>query len=180
MLDDRDIIALTRSGSSDSFSEVVERYQAPIRRYLFRITGDYLTAQDMAQETFINAYQSILKTKSEILFKPWLYRIATNNAYQYLRHKKLVVFTSQDDSKNQQIQDSADSPNCEDRIAVEEALMKIPAKHRACILLHWVEGLKYVEIGVILGISEEAARKRVTRGSEEFKKVFIEAEGVER
>jgi RNA polymerase sigma-70 factor (ECF subfamily) len=180
LLDDRDIIALMRSGNSDSFSEMVERYQAQIRRYLFRVTGDYFLAQDLAQETFVNAYQGILKTKTEISFKSWLYRIATNNAYQYLRHKKLVTFVPQDDTKEQQPQDSVDSSNCEDRIAVEEALLKIPKEHRTCILLHWVEGLKYVEIGAILGITEEAARKRVTRGSEEFKKVFIEAEGLER
>ena len=69
-----------RAGRADAFAEIVERYQAPIFRYLLRMTGDYQVAQDLAQDTFLNAYESILKTRAELSLKAWLYRIATNNA----------------------------------------------------------------------------------------------------
>ena len=80
MLDDTQVIAQVRTGQTDAFGHIVERYQLPIVRYLTRLTGNIETARDLAQDTFLQAYKSILKTKSELSLKAWLYRIATNNA----------------------------------------------------------------------------------------------------
>jgi RNA polymerase sigma-70 factor (ECF subfamily) len=156
----------------DSFRELVERYQSPIRRYLFRLTGDDQMAQDLAQETFVKAYQGIVKTKSELSFKSWLYRIATNTGYDYLRHKKLVSFLPLDDSALS-VRAAPSEGDCdEDKLAVQEALLKVPAERRVCMVLHFIEGMTYGRIGAIVGAGEEAVRKRVARGSEDFKRAF--------
>ena len=55
---------------------------------------------------------------------------------------------------------------------IKEALLKVPGEQRTCMVLHFVEGLKYREIAEILGISEDAVRKRVARGSHEFRKAY--------
>ena len=91
-MDEAQVIALIRTGDTDAFAEIIEQYQAPIIRYLYRLTGDYEVAQDLAQDTFLQAYKGILKTKSELSFKAWLYRIATNNALQLRRRKRLLSF----------------------------------------------------------------------------------------
>ena len=57
-------------------------------------------------------------------------------------------------------------------MAIQEVLNKIPGKFRVCMVLHFVEGFKYKEIAETIGISEEAVRKRVARGSDEFRKLY--------
>jgi len=65
-LDEAQVIALVRKGNADAFAEIVEHYQAPISRYLYRLTGDHEVTQDLLQDTFLKAYQSILKTDAEL------------------------------------------------------------------------------------------------------------------
>lgn len=172
-MDEAQVIALIRTGDTDAFAEIIEQYQAPIIRYLYRLTGDYEVAQDLAQDTFLQAYKGILKTKSELSFKAWLYRIATNNALQLRRRKRLLSFIPFANSGKSDISTIEASSDCvEERIMIKEALLKVPGEQRTCMVLHFVEGLKYREIAEILGISEDAVRKRVARGSQEFRKAY--------
>lgn len=163
------VIALVRAGEVDAFAEIIENYQAPIVRYLYRLTGDYEMARDLAQDTFIQAYKGILKTEAELSFRAWLYRIATNNALQHRRRKKLLSFIPF--TSNEHDISAADKrPGRPDEmLAINEALLKIPEEQRTCLVLHFVEGFKYREIAETLGCSEEAVRKRVARG----RKLFI-------
>ncbi len=163
------IIALVRSGEVDAFTEIIDHYQASIIRYLYRLTGDYEMAKDLAQDTFIQAYKGILKTDADLSFKAWLYRIATNNARQHRRRKRLLSFIPFT-LKEEEIPKSGnqiDYPG--ERLAINEALLKIPEEQRTCLVLHFIEGFKYREIAETLGCSEEAVRKRVARG----RKLFI-------
>ena len=168
-MEEAQVIALVRAGEADAFAEIIEHYQAPIIRYLYRMTGDYEMAKDLAQDTFIQAYKSILRTDAELSFRAWLYRIATNNALQHRRRKKLLSFIPFA-SREQDISNSEIKTNCPgEALAINEALLKIPEEQRTCLVLHFVEGFKYREIAGTLGCSEEAVRKRVARG----RKLFI-------
>jgi len=168
-LEEARVIALVRAGEADAFAEIIEHYQAPIIRYLYRLTGDYEMAKDLAQDTFIQAYKGILKTDAELSFKAWLYRIATNNALQHRRRKKLLSFIPFT-SREQDTPNPGNQAECPGEVlAINEALLKIPEEQRTCLVLHFVEGFKYREIAETIGCSEEAVRKRVARG----KKVFI-------
>jgi RNA polymerase sigma-70 factor (ECF subfamily) len=167
------IIAMIRAGSVDAFAQIIEHYQVPIIRYLYRLTGDYETAQDLAQETFIQAYKGILKTNSELRLKAWLYRIATNNARQYHRRRKLLSFIPFDEFRK------SGTPNVDNQsertveeMTIQEALCKVPSEQRACLVLHYVEGFKYREIAETLGISEDAVRKRVQKGKQIFQRIY--------
>lgn len=162
------VIAKIRAGKADAFEEIVVRYQAAIVRYLYRLTGDGETAQDLAQDTFIQAYRNILKTNSDISLKAWLYRIATNNARQYYRRKKIVSFVPFGDPDT----NTASFLKPGKDLEIEEALGRLPSDQRACLILHYVEGFRYREIGETLGISEDAVRKRVARGKQSFRKVY--------
>jgi RNA polymerase sigma-70 factor (ECF subfamily) len=172
-VDEAHAIAQVRNGSKDAFTCIVEHYEAPVVRYLYRITGDYETARDLAQDTFIQAYKGLLKTSSEVSFKAWLYKIATNNALQVLRRKRilsLIIFA--EPTKIDPLVTKDNSRDVEDNIEIEEALLKIPRKQRVCMVLHFIEGFKYREIAKILKISEDAVRMRVARGSQEFRRLY--------
>jgi RNA polymerase sigma-70 factor, ECF subfamily len=63
LLEDLKLIALIRDGNTEAFGQVIERYQLPIGKYLYRLTGEYETARDLTQDTFLQAYQSLRKNK---------------------------------------------------------------------------------------------------------------------
>ena len=177
-MEEASVIALMRAGDTDAFAGIVERYQAAVQRYLYRLTGDYELARDLAQETFIQAYKGILKTDSDLSFKAWLYRIATNNALQFHRRKRILSFIPFSGLKKADTlaEDRVTEP--EENIAIQDALRKVPEDQRVCLVLHYIEGFKYREIAGALGISEEAVRKRVARGSQEFRKLYNSGGGV--
>ena len=177
-MDEATAIALVRGGNADAFAGIVEHYQAPIQRYLYRLTGDYELACDLAQDTFVQAYKNILKTDSELSLRAWLYRIAENNARQHYLRKKLISFIPFSGMKKGETYTRDYVDEAERSIAIEEALLKIPQKQRVCMVLHFVEGFRYREIAEILEISEEAVRKRVARGSQQFREMYSAGGGV--
>jgi RNA polymerase sigma-70 factor (ECF subfamily) len=145
-LDEAQVISQVRTGATEAFREIVEHYQAPIVRYLSRLTGDTEVARDLAQDTFVQAYKRILKTRSELHLKAWLYRIATNNALQYHRRRRLLSFVPFVGSEGSAIVDTSTSPDAvPERMAIQEALLESPLQRRECLVLHYVEGLKYKE-----------------------------------
>ncbi len=177
-MDDALIVDQVRAGRTDAFSHVVERYQAPIARYLLRMTGNYEVAQDLAQDTFIQAYRGILKTSSDLSFKAWLYKIATNNARQYHRRRQLMSFLPLTGSESASVTgDDTLSDSVGDRLMVQEAMLQVPHARRTCMVLHFVEGLKYREIAEITGTTDEAVRKQVARGSKNFREAYAKLSG---
>jgi RNA polymerase sigma-70 factor (ECF subfamily) len=178
VLESSEAVARMRSGDPDAFAEVVESDKTLIVRYLYRLTGDHETARDLAQDTFVQAYKAIPRTSPDLSLKPWLYRIATNNALQHRRRKRLLSFVPfGDDSKDESLK--GPGVDLAESAAVQEALLKVPEKLRVCMVLHHIDGFKYREIAGMLGISEDASRMRVARGSEEFRRRYA-AEGDER
>ena len=107
MLDDTQVLIRVRNGNNGAFSEIMEHYQMLIMRYLYRLTGDYDTAKDLTQDTFLQAYKYILKTNNDISLKAWLYKIATNNAWQNSRRKRLLSIITFKSRRNQLINNSA-------------------------------------------------------------------------
>lgn len=173
MSEEARIIAEVRAGSTDAFAGIVENYQKPVTRYLYRLTGDYGMAEDLAQDTFVQAYKNILRTAYEILsVRAWLYRIATNNALQYQRRKRLLAFIPFVRAGNTDLPVADPVDRADEKMAIEKAMHKVPEEQRVCMVLHFVEGFRYREIAETLGISEEAVRKRVARGSQKFRKVY--------
>jgi len=177
-LDETTAVSLVRAGNTDAFNDIVEQYHASIHRYLYRLIGDYELTRDLVQDTFIQAYESMIKTKSRLSLRAWLYKIAENNARQHYRRKKLVAFIHFSSADADDIPAGNQWEETTRSIAIKEALLKVPYRNRVCMILHFSEGFTYREIAETLGISKEAVRKRVSRGSLEFRKHYS-GEGVE-
>jgi len=177
-MDDATAIARVREGHIDAFANVVERYEVPILRYLSRMTGASEIARDLAQDTFLQAFKNIMNTKSELSLKAWLYKIATNNALQHHRRRKILSFIPFLNSAETDIPEPGSGPEWIDaKVDVQRALLGVPTDQRTALLLHYVEGLKYREIADVLSTSEEAIRKRVARGSEAFRTAYLPKAG---
>jgi RNA polymerase sigma-70 factor, ECF subfamily len=84
------IVERARAGDGMAFTLLFHHSNAPICTYIARLVGSDEQGRDLAQETFIHAWKSLPALRGELLFKPWLYRIATNVARSHLRHTRLV------------------------------------------------------------------------------------------
>ena len=72
-----------------AFDQLVKKYQSPVRRFFLNLTcGDNELSDDLAQDTFIKAYTNLASFKNLSNFSTWLYRIAYNVFYDYLRSRK--------------------------------------------------------------------------------------------
>jgi RNA polymerase sigma-70 factor (ECF subfamily) len=148
---DASLVRRAQHGERDAFAALVERYQQPLGGYLWRLTRDRELASDLTQEAFLHAYRSISATPPGLLVRPWLYRIATNLAYDEFRRQRRSGRLQQ--RTLGQIPAEDESSLIEERELVRLALDRLRASDRAVLLLCAVEQLRYPEVGAILGCS---------------------------
>ena len=178
-MDESSVVTNLRARNPDAFSDIVDRYQLQIMRYLYRLTGELELAKDLTQDTFVQAFESIPKTdpNSQLQLKPWLFRVATNKAMQYYRRKKIIRFIPFQHNRDANISNNRDhSDEIIERLTIEDALCQVAVQQRTCLVLHFIEGFKYREIAQTLGISEDAVRMRVMRGQQAFRKIYTGGE----
>src|SRR5437762_1181217 len=89
--DDRTLIAQSLRGDSSAFGELVHRHQDRLYNTVYRLLDNAEDAQDVVQEAFLNAYQSLRLFKGDAQFFTWLYRIAVNSAISLRRKRRLVL-----------------------------------------------------------------------------------------
>ena len=172
-MDEAKILESIRCGDIGAFTTIIERYQLPLTGYLYRLTGNWETAKDLAQDTFIQAYKSIPNTYFRSSFKAWLYKVATNAGKKFLQHNNHAVDISVEMIARGKIRAGAWNPgNVIEDMHIRETLLRVKKERRVSLLLHFWEGLTYREIAGIVGASEEAVRKRVSRGCREFREHY--------
>ncbi len=133
--------------------------QGPVTRRLERMLGDAGAAEDLRQEAFARAWKSAPRDAGHGELRAWLHRTARNLAIDELRRRRIRDWVPYEDGLAPAHHD-ADS---DERIVACAALEQLTPHERFVLLLRFEGGLSHVEIGRLLAISEEAARKRVAR-----------------
>jgi RNA polymerase sigma factor CnrH len=168
--EDARLITRARAGDQGAFAVFVERYQQPIGAYLGRLLRDPEAALDLTQETFVRAYYAIGQTKSDLLIRPWLYRIATNLARDHARHQRRFAWLPL------RLIDHWPAPSAlsaiEDEDLVRQALAGLASNDRTVLLLCGLEDFSYAEAAAVFGASAEAVRKRFGRAKERFRAAY--------
>jgi RNA polymerase sigma-70 factor (ECF subfamily) len=174
---DHELLAAARAGDETAFAEIVGRYRNQIVNYVYRITNDYDTAVDLAQETFVRIYRAMDRYRTDYAFSTYIYRIASNLAISELRKRKrhrlisLTGFFGERESAEACAFDPADAAPLQDialvererRAALASAIATLPEKYRAPLVLRDVEGKNYQEIACILQMSEGTVKSRISR-----------------
>jgi RNA polymerase sigma-70 factor (ECF subfamily) len=163
-----------RAGPAERmYLRLVADYQAAILNYLYRLVGDVDIAEDLTQDTFIKAYRALDRLELDEAAEPrrraWLYRIAHNTATDHLRRGGRLQWLSLEALRHHGGGDPAPSAEGE---PVRQALAALSAEHRQVLLLFGPAGLDAAEVGEVLGITPEAARKRRQRAREAFEAAF--------
>jgi len=156
-------------GDRNAFSQLVELYQSPIRRFFFNLTGDEELSKDLAQETFIKAWLNIGSFRAAANFSTWLFRIAYNTFYDYMRTRKPITET-EIETLNERI--LANVPDKDFGMDFEQALKILKEDERAAMLLFYMEDLTIDKISKIMNCPVNTIKSHLHRGKDKLAKYF--------
>ncbi len=179
--DDHRLIAECLQGRTAAFGELVRRYQDRLYNTVFRLVDNAEDAQDVIQESFLNAYQSLGRFKGDSQFFTWLYRIAVNTAISFKRKRRVVLAAKAthisaggteplDSSEFSRPEHALEKAEQERRI--QEALQRLSAEHRAVLILKDMEGQKYETMAEILQVPIGTVRSRLHRARLEMRELL--------
>jgi RNA polymerase sigma-70 factor, ECF subfamily len=177
MTDDQ-LVARSQAGDLPAFEELVQKYQREIYGLACRMVSDAEEAKDLAQQAFLQAFVHIRSFRRDAQFRTWLFRIAINQCYNFLKSRRKfgdpvdcddVILTGEEPSPE------ADLVAQDNRRRLYAALERLPAKQRAVITLKVEQGLSYQEISQVLGGTAGAARVNYCQALKTLKK-YIQSE----
>ena len=179
--DDRQLIADCLGGRPAAFGDLVRRHQDRLYNTVYRLLGNAEDAQDVVQEAFIHAYQSLASFKGDSLFFTWLYRIAVNTAISFRRKQRVALRVQYERGRGggSEPQDlsEANQPGhalerAEQERRVQTALSRVSPEHRAVLILKDMEGQKYEIMADILQVPVGTIRSRLHRARLELREVL--------
>src|SRR5205085_1413099 len=156
--------------STWSFDQIYDEYKTPIYNYVYHLVGDREQADDLTQDTFLKAFRALPKMDANLKLSAWLYRIATNTAYDALRRRKLIAWLPWQDLDHEPADvESADPQEMYGTTElVRAALRRMPQQYRAALLLYTQEGFSYSEIAQALNIAESGVKMYLSRARQSF------------
>lgn len=160
---------------ASAFDEVVGRYKNKVYSYVCRMIGGDQDAEDLTQEVFIRMYVSLGSFRSQSSLSTWLFRIAGNiciDHYRRNRKHQNIAYSldepveSDDSPQAREVPDTTYDPQRifeqgEMNTQIEQALMRLPDKLRAVIILHDIEGLQYDQIAEVVGCPLGTVKSRL-------------------
>jgi len=175
--DDKRVIAAVLAGETEAYAILVERYQKPIYNLMVRMTGSTWDALDLAQETFIKAFEQLHRFRLDKRFFPWLYTIGLNHSKNFMRQRGSIPTNSRSDCEADR---EAVNPHVEeerlcarlDASRITGALGELPFDYREAVILRYHEELTMDEIAGVLGISVSGAKMRVHRGLKKLREIL--------
>lgn len=157
---------VTLLGDKTAFDHLTRKYQSSIRRFLQSLTmGDTQLADDLAQETFIKAYLNINGFQGLSGFSTWLFRIAYNVHYDYLRSKKITSDISESDIDHSHQIDNGFSA---EKMDIQKALLILRKEERTAVLLSYMEDKTNKEVAKIMNIPLGTAKTHILKGKEKL------------
>ncbi len=172
-IEDREWVRKAQTGDMVAYDQLVRRYQERIYATIYHMTSNHEDANDLAQESFIKAFQAIKSFKGDSSFFTWVYRIAVNKTINFLKQRKNRGHMSLNDLDTNIENDpelvslvSDKTPRRDLNLAelqekLNEAMQKLSDVHRLVVTLHDVQGLSHEEIGKIMACNTGTVRSRL-------------------
>ena len=184
--EERLLVQQAQSGDREAFEQLVYRHDRDILRLAFHMLGNREEAQDVFQDTFLKAYRSLARFRSDSSFYTWIYRIATNVALDRLRKRQTL---REEISYEADTAAHPDRPTLKDTLEeksyysnperrlygrevgakIQEALKTLSEKERLVFELRHYQGLRLRMIGEIMGSTEETAKNYLFRATQKLR-----------
>ncbi len=176
--EERQVVARAQRGDTTAYEELVRRHQQRVLAVVSGILRHREDVEDVAQQVFVKAYFSLRRFDMRSAFGTWLYKIAVNECWDYLRKKKVRRLVYEADLSDEQIRQFESAPakaadgarprqdagrQVEQRDLVERLLGELEQKDRLMLVMKEVEGFSVEEIGKVLGLNINTVKVRLFR-----------------
>ena len=183
-MDDLKIIECCLLGNREEFSKLIDKYKSMIYNLTYRMCNNLDDAEDLSQEAFLRAFQSLSRFNPSYKFSTWLYQITLNIVRDRFKKKSLNCLSldasiETDDSEiYRQYPDNTNDPEeifsrKEKSKNIERAILSLPLTYREVIVLRHLQNLSYSEISSILKIPTSIVKVRLFRGRQALKKNIL-------
>ena len=158
------LIARVQEGDAEAYDGLVSKYLRRVVAIAFSIVRNPHDAEDLAQEAFVKAYESIGRFRAGASFGPWIGRIVTNLALDVVKHRTKFRHDSIDDTQPAARRDDAELPALQRDTAsrIDAALDELPEMQRLVARLHLVEEMEHADIAAVTGLSEGTVRSHLS------------------
>lgn len=172
---DAELMLRVKAGDEGSFANLLSRHRDPVVNFLYRMVQNTAIAEELAQDVFLRVYRARASYEPSAKFTTWLYRIATNVALNHIRDGRMARQLAAIDDPESEVgrELRASEANIEEQLVaqslgweVRQAVMALPGKQRAAVLLHKYHDLDYKQIATTLGCSESAVKSLLFRAYE--------------
>jgi RNA polymerase sigma-70 factor (ECF subfamily) len=170
---DEELVARSVRGDTDSFNQLILRWERPIYALAYRTIGREEDARDICQETFLRAFRALPSFRGQAKFSSWLYRIALNLCRDWIRRERrapVVQAPEGVDLMDLAAQTEPSEP-IEELVArknltalVERIMTKLPEEQRTAIVLKEYHGLTFQEIADVVGCPLSTVKTRLYQG----------------
>lgn len=171
--DEADMLALQR-GEELALNRLMDRWQVPLRSFLYRRTQNEADALDLAQETFVRVYQHRSRFRTGAKFSTWMFQIALNLARDHARRQRRRPTDPLADAPEQvtEITPKTQTLENEQAAAVRAAIAELPEDLRDAVLLSEYEDKSHAEIAGIVGATSKAVETRLYRARAQLRKTL--------
>ncbi|WP_338554432.1 RNA polymerase sigma factor [Paenibacillus sp. KS-LC4] len=170
------LITAVQAGETGLYAAVVQAFQQPLYHYCLRLLASRQDAEDAVQDIFVKAYEAIEGYTPKVHFSAWLYRIAYHHCLNLLRRQRLQKQWLRLFRPSEMTAASAEE-EMNNRLytpALAAALAKLSLEERNLLILRVFEEKSYAELGVIMGKSPDALKKRMSRMKQRIKQQLLE------
>ncbi|MFA5729706.1 MAG: RNA polymerase sigma factor [Candidatus Paceibacterota bacterium] len=171
-LTDEQIVGTILNGEKDLYREIIRRYEKKLSHYLLKFLSDRDDMEDILQVVFIKVYKNLYGFDIDKKFSSWIYRIAHNEAVNYLK-KRRTGRISLDDVEYKLIDEKADIRGEADKMFLKEDIEKVlnemNIKYKEPLVLFYFENMSYDEISDILRIPKNTVGTLIMRGKKSIK-----------
>lgn len=165
------LVERCRRGDSRSFGDLYQQYARSMYSTCYRIVNNTAEAEDILQESFIEAFSHLDEFEQRSSFGAWLKRIVVNRCINYLKKKRLPLIVV-DEERLDAMASPAEDPGDHDitlRVAeVKKAIQQLPHGYRTVLSLYLLEGYDHEEIADILGVAASTTRTQYIRARQKL------------
>lgn len=173
------VIARVQQGDADAYDYLVQKYLRRVVSIAWGVVRNAHDAEDLAQEAFVKAYESIGRFRAGEPFGPWIYRIVTNKALDVMKHRNRFHHEEVAENEPAARRDDAELPALSSEIGrrIEVALDALPDMQRLVARLHLVEQFDHAEIAAMTGLSEGTVRSHLSHARRKLKENLADLYG---
>jgi RNA polymerase sigma-70 factor (ECF subfamily) len=172
-------IAAVKAGDAGSYDYLVSKYTRRVVSIAWGIVRNAADAEDLAQEAFVKAFESIARFKTGEPFGPWIYRIATNLGLDLIKHRKRFRHEEITDAAPAERRDRADLPAIANELAarIDRAIESLPEMQRIVARLYLVEQFGHTEIAAMTRLTEGTVRSHLSLARGKLKEKLADLHG---